>query len=179
MITVVKLISNSYDSIGRLLSKFQRMGKNDIQEVVTVGPFGVDSRAVKDMVAIHAQTGVSGESVVIGFINKNCIAEIGEHRIFSTDSDGVLSTYIHLKNDGTMAIGGNADFMVRYSELESAFNELKSDHNTLAQKWDSFCSSYAPGSPSTVGTPPTLAASTVGQSTADIAGAKIEEIKTL
>lgn len=179
MITVVKMISNSYDSLGRLISKFQRMGKADIQEVITVGPFGVDSRAIKDMVAIHAQTGVSGESVVIGFINKDCIAAIGENRIFSTDENGILSTYIHLKNDQTMEIGGNTDFMVRYSELENAFDQLKSDHNQLAQKWDSFCSLYTPGSPSTVGTPPTLATSTVGQSTADITGAKIEEIKTL
>lgn len=178
MITVVKLISNSYDSIGRLLSKFQRMGKNDIQEVVTVGPFGTDSRAVKDMVAIHAQTGVSGESVVIGFINKNCIAAIGENRIFSTDSDGVLSTYIHLKNDQTMEIGGNTDFMVRYSELESAFNELKSDHNDLVTAFNSHMHATAATGPPSIPTPiPTSIPAT--PSTADITGAKIEEIKTL
>lgn len=178
MITVVKMISNSYDSLGRLISKFQRMGKADIQEVITVGPFGVDSRAIKDMVAIHAQTGVSGESVVIGFINKDCIAAIGEHRIFSTDENGVLSTYIHLKNDQTMEIGGNTDFMVRYSELENAFNELKNDHNDLVTAFNSHMHATAATGPPSVPTPiPSSIPAT--PSTADITGAKIEEIKTL
>lgn len=178
MITVVKMISNSYDSFGRLISKFQRMGKADIQEVITVGPFGVDSRAIKDMVAIHAQTGVSGESVVIGFINKDCIAAIGENRIFSTDENGILSTYIHLKNDQTMEIGGNTDFMVRYSELENAFNELKNDHNNLVTAFNSHMHATAATGPPSIPTPiPSSIPAT--PSTADITGAKIEEIKTL
>lgn len=178
MITVVKMISNSYDSLGRLISKFQRMGKADIQEVITVGPFGVDSRAIKDMVAIHAQTGVSGESVVIGFINKDCIAAIGENRIFSTDENGVLSTYIHLKNDQTMEVGGNTDFMVRYSELENAFNELKNDHNDLVTAFNSHMHATAATGPPSIPTPiPSSIPAT--PSTADITGAKIEEIKTL
>lgn len=178
MITVVKMISNSYDSLGRLISKFQRMGKADIQEVITVGPFGVDSRAIKDMVAIHAQTGVSGESVVIGFINKDCIAAIGENRIFSTDENGVLSTYIHLKNDQTMEVGGNTDFMVRYSALENSFNELKNDHNDLVTAFNSHMHATAATGPPSIPTPiPSSIPAT--PSTADITGAKIEEIKTL
>lgn len=178
MITVVKMISNSYDSLGRLISKFQRMGKADIQEVITVGPFGIDSRAIKDMVAIHAQTGVSGESVVIGFINKDCIAAIGENRIFSTDENGVSSTYIHLKNDQTMEIGGNTDFMVRYSELENAFDELKNDHNDLVTAFNSHMHATAATGPPSIPTPiPSSIPAT--PSTADITGAKIEEIKTL
>jgi hypothetical protein len=179
MIRVAKLISNSFDSLGRLVSKFARMGKDDVQEVVTAAPFGIDSRAIKDLIALHAETGVSGESVVIGFINKDCLSGVGEMRIFSTDSNGNLETYIHLKNNGDIHFGGTSGNMVRYQQLESAFNQLKSDHNALVQKWNNFVAAYVPGSPTTIGLPPTLVGSNVTPSTADITGAKIDEFKTL
>jgi len=178
MISVTKIISNTIDSTGRILSKFQRMGKNDIQETLTASSFGTDSRATKDMIAIHAQTGVSGESVVIGFINKNCLADVGENRIYSLKEDNTLSTYIWLKNDETMEIGGNTDFMVRYSELETAFNELKTSHNNLVTAFNTHMhATAATGPPST----PTPVPSQIPaqSSTADITGAKIEEIKTI
>jgi len=48
----------------------------------------------------------------------------------------------------------------------------------LLGKWNSFCAEYVPGGPAMVGLPGTLAPSTIPESTADIIGAKIEEIKT-
>jgi hypothetical protein len=39
-------------------------------------------------------------------------------------------TNLVLKPDGTIEINGNSDFAVRYSELKSAFDELKNDFNT-------------------------------------------------
>ncbi len=178
MISFTKIISNSFDSTGRLLSKFLRMGKSDVQETLTAGPFGIDSRALKDMVAVHSTTSVSGESIVIGFLNKDLVSEVGENRLFSLKEDGTLSTYIHLKNDQTMEIGGNADFMVRYSELETAFNQLKSSHNSLVNAFNTHThATAATGPPSTpTPVPSVIPAQT---SSADITGAKIEEIKTL
>jgi len=175
MIRVVKIVSSSFDSAKRLLSKFERMGKDDIQETLTISPPGTDASPIKDMVAIHAKTGVSGESVVIGFINKDCIAKPGEHRIFSTNSDGVLQTYLHLKDDGTVEFGGNSKNMVRFQELETGFNELKANFNTLVTTFNTHVHSgvtTGPGSSLITPTPGT-------SSTASIAGAKIDEIKTL
>lgn len=174
-----KVISTKFDDSKRLLVKFLRMGKSDVQECIEVSPYGTDSNPIKDMVALYTPTGETGKNAIIGYINKERLTKPGEYRIFSTDENGALQTYVWLHDDGTMEIGGDADNMVRFSELETAFNQLKDDHNALAQKWDAFCSAYTPGSPSTVGTPPTLASSTVGQSTADISGAKIDEVLTL
>ncbi len=95
-----------------------------------VAPFGDDSAPLKDMVAIFGQTSVKGESVVIGYINKNQIAQPGEKRIFSLDSDGNLSFAIHLKGDGTCEIGGNTDNAVRYAELNTALQQQVTDINT-------------------------------------------------
>ena len=179
MLVLVKTISTSIDNLSRRLVKYCRYGKADIQTSIEVGPYGVDSNPIKDMVAVYAPTAEQGKTVIIGYLNKNKVAAIGEYRNFSTDADGNMVFYTWLKNDGTMEIGGNSDNMVRYSKLKDAFNQLRDDHNELVTKWDAFVSAYLPGGPVNVGTPPTLAGSNVGQSTADISGAKIEELKTL
>ena len=84
-----------------------------------VAPFGDDSAPLKDMTAIYAETTNVGESIVIGYINKNQIALPGEKRIFSLDSSGNISTYIHLKTDGSMHLGGDTDNVVQYTPLVS------------------------------------------------------------
>ena len=171
---IVKVLSTRISETKRLI-KFLRYGKSDVQENYEVAPFGVDANPTKDMIAIYSKTDEIGNSVILGYINKNQLAEIGENRIYSTDADGVLSFYLHLKNDGTANFGGDTDFMVRYSELESAFNELKDDFNTLV---NTFNTHVHPGVTSGgASTSPTPTSGTT--SSADISGAKIEEIKTL
>lgn len=174
---LVKTISTQIKK-GERLVKFLRFGKNDVQECQQSSSFGDDSNAPKDMIAVYSATGEIGSPVIIGYINKNQLAGIGEKRIFSLKSNGDLAQYVWLKNDGTAEYGGDTDNFVRYSKLETAFNRLKDDHNELAAKWNAFVLAYTPGSPGTVGTPPTLSGSNVPLSTANIAPAKINELKT-
>lgn len=134
-----------------------------------VAAFGDDSAPLKDMIALYAQTSESGDAVILGYLNKNQIAALGEKRIFSLKQDGSLSFAIHLKNDGTCEIGGDNDFAVRYNELETGFNQLKSDFNTFVQQYN-LHQHTAPNGAS----PPTTQAT---QSNADISQAKIETIK--
>ena len=137
-----------------------------------IAPFGDDSAALKDMIAIYGSTSNVGESIIIGYINKNQIATPGEKRIFSLKEDGSLSFAIHLKNDQTCEIGGNADFAVRYNKLETAFNNLKTDMNNFITVFNSHVHiSASPGSPNA----PTLTSGAA--SAADITPAKIAEIK--
>jgi hypothetical protein len=178
MMNFVKIIETSLDSIGRRLPKFLRLGKSDVQECFQVSSFGDDSNPVKDMVAVYGQTSEIGKNVIIGYINKNQISEPGEKRIFSTDENGEVVFYFHLKNDGTAELNGTDDNLVRFSALESGFNELKGDLNDMISKWNSFVTAYVPGSPTTVGLPPTLSGQNVTASTADISDSKIDEITT-
>lgn len=133
-----------------------------------VSSFGEDSHPLENMIAIYANTSEKGDNVVLGYINTNQIAAIGEKRLFSLMEDGSLSFSIHLKNDGTCEIGGDGDFAVRFNKLQEQFDQLVTDfnnhvHNTTA--------TVGPGpTPGTI-TPPTV------PSTADISAAKIEEIK--
>jgi hypothetical protein len=87
-----------------------------------------------------------------------------------------------------MEVGGDADFMVRFSAMEAAFNEFRDDFNAALADINqnsadiaAFAAAYVPGGPAAVGLPPTF---TYGDnqpadSAADISGAKIDEIKTL
>lgn len=175
---VGKVISTSVKDGFRFV-KMLIFGRDDVQDVHEVSPYGTDANPIKDITAIYAKTGSRGETICIGYVNKNRLSDVGEHRIFSTDSDGEVQMFLHLKNDGTAEFGGDADFMVRYNELETAFDELKSDFNDLVNSYNSHIHTTT----ATVGTGPVgviaPTTSTGSKSTADITPAKIEEIKTL
>ncbi|KKN55741.1 hypothetical protein LCGC14_0579510 [marine sediment metagenome] len=128
---LVKIISTEIDDLTQRVSKFLRFGLNDVQTAIQTAPYGMDSNPIKGMIAVYGATSEKGKPVIIGYINKNQLADIGEARIFSTDENGVLKTFIWLKNDGIIEIGGDVDNMVRFSELKTAFNEMQSDVNTL------------------------------------------------
>lgn len=165
MITFSKISSSSIVNFFRSF-KVKQFG---VKTADHVSSFGDDSAPLKDMVALFAETSNNAEPVVIGFINKNQLAQPGEKRIFSLQSNGALSADIYLKSDGTIEFHGNQKNMVRYQELETAFNELNNKFNALVIKFNAH-SHAANGS-----APPATPAES---STADIAPAKIDNIKT-
>lgn len=174
MNSLVKTISTRVIDAVRLI-KFLGKGTSDVREREQVLPYGFDSNPIKGIVALYAETTVKGKSVIVGYLNKNQLADIGENRIFSTDENGNQKFYIWLKNNGTCEIGGNAKHMVRFEELETGFNQLKTDFNNLVTTFNSHVhAGVTPGSGSTA-VSPTPATTT----TADISGSKINEIKTL
>ena len=179
MSKISKVISTQKDNLSRFLIKILSLGNDDVQEIKQSAPYGDDSNPIKDTIAVYSETNDSGESVVVGYINKNQITSPGEKRIFSTDSDGNVKIALYLKNNGTAEFGGNAKHMVRYEELETAFNQLKSDFNNHVTTYNS----HTHITTATVLTgPPGIIAPTTSTGTpssADITGAKITEIKTL
>ena len=131
-----------------------------------VGPFGEDSSPLENMTAIYSPTGENGDNIVIGYINKNQIANPGEKRIFSLNEDGTLSFSIHLKGDGFCEIGGNSDNMIRYIPLDLALQQQKDLINAELVKIQLAINLLAPGA--YVPAPINL----------DISQAKIDKIKT-
>lgn len=165
MINFVKTISSRIKDARRLI-KVLRYGLSDIQEINVVAPFGTDAAPVQGWIAIYAKTEEKGKNVILGFINENQIAKAGEHRIFSTDSEGNVVFSIHLKNDGTADIGGSDDNMVRFSSLNSGLSNQDGQINTelakIAVAITGLGGTYTPGTINT-----------------NISAAKIDEIKTL
>ena len=129
MASIVKVISTAYEN-AKLFIKFLRLGTEDVQNNHQFAPHGFDSRPIEDMVALYVETGIKGESAIIGYINKSQVAEIGESRIYSTNANGVVQMYIHLKADGTAELNGTGNFLVKFNELNAALAELKTVINS-------------------------------------------------
>jgi hypothetical protein len=90
--------------------------------------------------------------------------ESGERKLYSQDG-GAIKSFLYFKKDGQMILNGTGDNAVRFSALETAFNDL-------LNKWNTFANAYVPGGPSAVGSPPSASASS-----ADISTAKINTIE--
>lgn len=174
---LAKVISTEIVTLGRRVIKALLNGRSDVRTGREAVPYGVDSNPVQGMIAIYAPTQVKGKAIIIGYLNNAQLSAIGEFRTYSTDSAGNLKTYTWLKNDGTMEIGGSTKNMTRFQELEQGFNQLKQDHNDLVNAFNTHMHPTAASGPPSTPTPGMgIPANT---SSADISGAKIDEIKTL
>lgn len=180
---LIKIISTQVDKLNRRVAKFLRYGKNDTQTALQAGPYGVDANPIKDMIAVYAPTSEKGDTVVIGYINKNQVAEPGEYRIFSTNENGQVQASVHLKANGVIVITGQSiEFfgdektLAKFQELKEGFDQLKEDLNNHIQNWNTFATAYTPGSSSSVGTPPT--AQTSDPSTASVDDSEAQNLKT-
>jgi len=161
MIWLTTTLSTAKDSMNRLIQKVRRLGKSDIQTAPIAAPYGIDSNPIADMIAVYAETSVKGDQVIIGYINKNALAEVGGLRLFSTNAAGVEQFYTYLTPDGNLRLNGIARHLARFEELETAFNELKAAYNGHTHL------STATGTPTS---------GTSAPSSADIAAAKIDNI---
>src|SRR5574343_1254157 len=88
MVSLVKILSTEVDSMMRRIVKALRNGKSDTQTSFETGGFGIDGNCPEGFVAVYAPSMIKGESVILGYINKNQMAEIGELRLFSTNTAG-------------------------------------------------------------------------------------------
>ncbi len=112
-------------------------------------------------------------NVIVTFINETTgfVSSV-------TDVSKVLhkvgDRYIQIEGD-FIEVGGNTDFMVRFSVMETAYNQLKSDFDDLVNAYNSHVHPGVTAGGASTATTPTQG----NTSTGDISGAKIDEIKTL
>ncbi|NRA92568.1 MAG: hypothetical protein HRU26_07765 [Psychroserpens sp.] len=177
MISIGKVTSTTVSNMVRTVKAIV-LGKNP-RTALYAGPFGEDSVPPQNTRAIVVQ-GVSSDSkVVIAYINRNQLDSLaeGEKRIYSVKDDGSLSTDIILRSDGTMEIGGNTDFLVRYSKLKEEYDKTKDALDSIINILSgSPINEAGNGSPSSLQA--ALKTALTGKSTGDISSSKIEEIKT-
>lgn len=178
MSSIITVISTRIVDQSKRLIKVLKSGRDDIQEKNQILPYGFDSNPIKDVRGLYVETTEVGIEVIVGYVNTNQEVEPGESRIFSTNDAGDVQIFITLKKDGTIEFGDNADNLVRFSELQTAFNELKSDLNSLVTAYNS----HIHITTATVGATPVPGiiaptVSTGSPSTADISSAKIDELK--
>lgn len=161
--TVLSLLPGSLALSAPRIIKVEQYGTKTAEEVST---FGCDGNPVENMTAIYADTGETGDAIIIGYINQRQLAKVGERRVYSLKPDGSGSFYTWLRNDGIYEIGGYQDNMVRYSQLNSKLQAEKNAINAELTKIQAAISTLG-------GT------YTKVDITLDLTDARIDEIKTM
>ncbi len=152
MQALVKTISTAIANLIRTV-KVSRYGKDDTVTGKEAMPYGDDSNPIAGMDAVYLELSSRKNKVIVGYINKQQLADVGEKRIYSTDANGKVQFYIWLHADGTCEFNGKDNHLTQFEALQTAFNELKSDFNNHVHTSN--------------GSPPTV------PSTADMSGAKL------
>lgn len=170
---IVKIISTAIEK-SRLIVKILGLGANDVKTVYNLSQFGINSRPVKNMRGVYADTGINGEKILIGLIFNNVSINEGETKIYSTNSSGTEQFSILLTSDGNCELGGNTDNLSKHSILQTQIHQLRDDFNSLV---NTFNAHIHPGI--LTGGASTLVTTTLGsQSNIDITTAKIDNLKT-
>lgn len=118
MVKITKVISATIDS-GKRIIKILGFGKSDVQTSNEAVAFGIDSNPIKDMVAVQMETSQRGKTVIVGYINKNQIADSGELRLYSLNASGSEQATVYLKKDGVLELNGNIDNAVKFIPLDA------------------------------------------------------------
>ena len=116
MIAFAKVDSTSINNLGKRIIKFFEFGAKTASESL---PFGLDTNPIKGMTAIHAKSTNDAESVIIGYVDTDKLAESGESRFFAKDSSGQVVSFVWLKANGNIELNGNDYSAVRFENLKT------------------------------------------------------------
>jgi hypothetical protein len=126
------------------------------REIPQALPYGVDSAPVREMVAVYANTADMGNSVIVGYVYKDAVAEVGSIRLYSENG------YVYLRANGNLELLGTADNAMRYAAFNSVIQAYLTNQNAaILAGFTALGGAY---------TPPTAP---------NFTAAKINEIKTL
>jgi hypothetical protein len=176
MINLVKTISSELNSLSQRIVKVLRYGRSDVQTATESGPFGIDSMPVKNLIAVYAETKQKGETVIVGYLLRDKVADLGETRIFSTNAAGVFQTYIWLKNNGDIHFAGDDDNLVRFAAVKATIEELQNDIANLKSAFNGWTPVPNDGGAALKAASLTWAGTALSE---DINEAKIDEFKCL
>lgn len=102
---------------GKRILKVEQFGAKTAKECY---PFGFDSMPPENWTAIYADTANKDESVIIGYINKNQLAEAGGSRMYALGSSGEVVGFVRCGADGITELNGSSFSAVRFQNLKAA-----------------------------------------------------------
>lgn len=139
MISLAKYSSSIIEKGKRIIKAITIGGATTAKEVY---PFGFDSQPPENWTAIYSDTSNKDESVIIGYINKNQLAEVGGSRMYALDSSGEVSGFLYARASGVLELNGSDYSAVRFQELKTQIDLLQSQINS---QWPLIASGIATG----------------------------------
>lgn len=137
------------------------------------GTHGVVSRASKKTRGVKIRIGKLSIVVAAYTYGVEPPENEGALKLYATDADGTEKGSHLLDNDGTHVFNEGEDWAVRYSALETAFSQLRADHNKLAASYDAHTHPGVESGSSSTG----MTVASGAESSADIEPAKVEEVR--
>jgi len=132
-------------------------------------------------IAIVVQMGNDPDDLVMVAVDDGVerTSQPGERRTYSYDPDGNVLASIALNQDSEVVINEGEDWAVQFTEMKAAFDELKTDFNNFVAN---IYNTHIHATTATIGataTPGVIGAttSTGTETSADMAGAKIEKVR--
>ncbi len=169
---LLKITQSKVDDLKRRVLTMWNGNKNTVT-AVQYGGYGVDSNPVKNSIGAYETSEMDGKEACLGIMNTNAKAELGEHRLFCTDAQGVFKFNVWLRADGTALIGDSEvpaayiNWFVKYTELDTALQAMVVKVNTENAKIAAAIGAIIPG----LYTPVAV--------TVNIANAKNTKVKTI
>lgn len=118
---LLRIVGTSYNTLKQLVVK--TIGAKATYTAEEYSSWGVDSRPPNGTTALYTRTEADGDEAIIAYLIKNRLAEVGELRLFSTSANGTLQTYIWLKADGTIQLGGVSNGgLVKIDNLKTQYD---------------------------------------------------------
>jgi len=181
-------LDENFDSDGKVRMLQIEFSEENVQSVELASICGIDYNPPDDAIGFCMDIYNAGKICIASSDEIEPSVDKGEIEVYSSD-EGTKKSRIYLLKDGSIQIisdfievisdlieiNGNADYAVRFNELKTQFDELVQKFNALVDLYNAHTHFYNPG-PS----PPALTVSPVFKatsSTADISGAKVEEVK--
>jgi hypothetical protein len=134
--TIVQTIAQKLSNAFRVLNVL-RFGASDVVSAYESAPAGYDGAPNPNVTAVFSETKVNGRNVIVGYIDKNKVAQSGESRLFSQDQNGNLLFNVYLADDGNLYLGTSptlsdySDFLVKFNELQTAWNNFRDNEYNL------------------------------------------------
>ena len=105
------IVDSTTTEDGMRMIKVDQFGAKEPYEC---SPYGFDSNPVKDMTAIYADTSENGEPIIIGYVNENQLADVGEIRLYNSNKG-----YVWLRKDDTIELNGDSRTIVAFIDLKT------------------------------------------------------------
>jgi len=186
---IARVLESKVNSDGFLILKVEVDYKNNKQIELYSSPGDCSRPLAEDKILIIEKEG-TGEYAGIAILNEDQSEDEGEKKLFSRDANGNIKASVYFKKDGKLIIDcdsdieiksdskikmmNGSDFAVRYLELKTQLDQLKSDFNnhihTNASSGFSFTTPVGGGNVSGSSGSPTV------PSSADFSNCKVTDI---
>ena len=137
------------------------------------GQSGIISNPAKNTIGLRLRKGSLDIIVASNLYSVPLPEKQGETLLYSTDADGAIKSKLYLNDQGQFIFNDGTDNAVRYSALETAYNELNSKYNKLISTMLAWIPVPSDGG---LALKTALIAAAPLNSTGDITPSKIEEI---